>query len=305
MSEFRLDSDLMEDSLMELIRKTHGDNTEILSRVAVGGGDINEAYRLQLTDGRTAFLKVNRSRGEEFFRAEALGLAAIADTGAIGCPGVYGYGRDQSVGGAFLLMEDLESSSRCRDYWEEFAKNLALMHSADTTSYVAGGRYGFVEDNYIGATPQRNKAHGSWVDLFREERLAPQFEMCDKYFSSADRRSADRLLTRLDDLLVEPDKGALIHGDLWSGNFITGPDGKAWLIDPATYVGCAEADIAMTELFGGFSPEFYEAYREYGVMMDGYEDRVELYNLYHLLNHLNLFGSGYLGSVMRIVKRYS
>ena len=110
---------------------------------------------------------------------------------------------------------------------------------------------------------------------------------------------------RLEDYLTEPEAPSLLHGDLWGGNFVTGPDGYAWLIDPAVYVGHAEADLAMTELFGGFAPNFYASYREANPVAPGYADRRELYNLYHLLNHLNLFGGGYYGSVMRIIKRYA
>ena len=111
-------------------------------------------------------------------------------------------------------------------------------------------------------------------------------------------------MANLDRYLVEPEKPSLVHGDLWSGNFITGSDGQAWLIDPAVYVGHAEADLAMTELFGGFHPRFYAAYREVNPLQPGYEQRRDLYNLYHLLNHLNLFGRGYLSSVLRILSRY-
>ena len=113
------------------------------------------------------------------------------------------------------------------------------------------------------------------------------------------------VLDHLDEYLIEPAHPSLLHGDLWSGNFVTGPDGHAWLIDPACYVGHAEADLAMKELFGGFAPSFYDAYRELCPIAMGYSDRRELYNLYHLLNHLNLFGRGYLESVMQIVRRFS
>ena len=119
------------------------------------------------------------------------------------------------------------------------------------------------------------------------------------------RKRITRLLDRLEDFLVEPAHPFLLHGDLWSGNYITGNDGQAWLIDPAVYVGHAEADLAMTELFGGFAPAFYSAYGQVNPLQPGYEQRRDLYNLYHLLNHLNLFGGGYLSAVLRILNRYS
>ena len=142
------------------------------------------------------------------------------------------------------------------------------------------------------------------MDFFRDCRLIPQMEMAGRYFDSSHRADFRRLLDRLPDLLPEPKAPSLLHGDLWSGNFITGTDGRAWLIDPAVYVGHAEADLAMTELFGGFSDRFYAAYREVSPLDPGYRERRDLYNLYHLLNHLNLFGAGYLSSVMEIVRRY-
>lgn len=289
-------------SVEEAVRDIAGEAVTITDRRSVSGGDINRAYALTLSNGQRIFMKNNPGRGLDFFRAEALGLAAIGATNTISVPKVYGIGEDGS--GAFLCMEMLETGPKISDFWEVFAGELAAMHRADTGAFVENGRYGFSGSNFIGATPQKNITHDSWISFFREERLLPQIELAKRYFSSGDRKMIDRFLDRLDSLLVEPEAPSLIHGDLWGGNFITGPDGKAWLIDPATYVGSAEADLAMTELFGGFSGAFYEAYREQGLLQPGYRDRKDIYNLYHLLNHLNLFGSGYLSSVMSIVRRY-
>ena len=290
-------------SIEEAVCDIAGASETITDRRSVSGGDINRAYILTLSSGQRIFIKNNPGRGQDFFRAEALGLAAIEATGTISVPKVYGIGVDS--GGAFLCMEVLEAGPKVPDFWEVFAGELAAMHRADTTAFVTNGRYGFSGSNYIGSTPQKNNAHDSWITFFREERLLPQIELAKGYFSSGDRKTIDRFLDRLDSLLVEPEAPSLIHGDLWGGNFITGPDGKAWLIDPATYVGSAEADLAMTELFGGFSRAFYQAYREQGLLQPGYRDRKDIYNLYHLLNHLNLFGGGYLSSVMSIVRRYA
>ena len=129
--------------------------------------------------------------------------------------------------------------------------------------------------------------------------------MAERYFDPGTRRQCERLLDRLDSRLAEPEFPSLIHGDLWSGNAVCGPDGKAWILDPAAYVGHFEAELAMTELFGGFPTAFYEAYREVNPIDSGYRDRRDLYNLYHLLNHLNLFGGSYLSSVRQILSRYS
>lgn len=144
-----------------------------------------------------------------------------------------------------------------------------------------------------------------WITFFRERRLLPQIQMAQRYFDSGTRRKCDRLLEHLGDYLEEPAFPSLIHGDLWSGNAVCGPDGKAWILDPAVYVGHFEAELAMTELFGGYPAAFYGAYREMNLYDAGYRDRRDLYNLYHLLNHLNLFGFSYLNSVQNILNRYA
>lgn len=263
----------------------------------VSGGDINAAYRLTLQDGTRAFMKANRSVGPNFFRAEADGLEAIRATGAIRVPGVIATGQDDRFG-AFLLLEWVEPAPRRRDFWEAFGHSLAAMHRSPA------GRFGWERDNFIGATPQVNAPRDSWVAFFRDCRLAPQFKRAEHWLDAATRKRAARLLDHLEEHLVEPERPSLLHGDLWSGNFITGSDGQAWLIDPAVYVGHAEADLAMTELFGGFAPAFYAAYREANPLQPGYARRRDLYNLYHLLNHLNLFGGGYLGAVTRVLNAY-
>ena len=291
-------------SLSLFIKDYAGAAAQIVSKNYVSGGDINDAYKCTLSDGKVFFLKANRGKSSDFFHAEALGLDAILSTNTISVPSVLGYGDDPSLG-SFLAIEYLEQTPRISDFWAVFAKELADLHKADTSGLTREKKYGFSDDNYIGATPQKNTGRDSWIEFFRDVRLRPQFDRAKGYFSTSDMKNIDKFLDKLDDILVEPAKPSLIHGDLWGGNFITGPDGRAWLIDPAAYVGCAEADIAMTSLFGGFAPEFYESYREYGLLMDGYVDRVDIYNLYHLLNHLNLFGGGYLSGVIRIIRKYT
>ena len=284
-------------SLNEAIKELCGSNRVIRSQRAVFGGDINEAGVLTLDDGTLLFAKSNRTPSAlDNFRAEAEGLEAIRFTGAIGVPEVLGLGQD--AGSSFLLMEYIDAGKKVKGYWEIFAAELADMHS-----YDVGNQYGFPHDNWIGARRQINSIHESWIGFFRDCRLEPQFKAADRYFSTEDRKKISYLLDHLDQYLLEPARPSLVHGDLWSGNMITGNDGKGWLIDPAVYYGHPEADLAMTELFGGFSPIFYQAYKEYGRLEPGYEDRRDTYNLYQLLNHLNMFGGGYLGSVMRIIRR--
>ncbi|MCR5487536.1 MAG: fructosamine kinase family protein [Lachnospiraceae bacterium] len=286
----------------DAVRAACGDGITLRSARPVSGGDINGAYLLELSDGRELFLKTNRRENIGFFESEREGLLAIAETGSICVPEVISTGTSQD--GAYLLMQFVRGRQENPGYWEHFAESLAGMHRADASGLVPGGRYGFHSDNYIGAGIQINTPCDSWIVFFRDYRLKVQLDRASRYFGPKEKVKADRLLARLPELLVEPEKPALLHGDLWSGNFITGGDGWAWLIDPAAYVGHPEADIAMTELFGGFGRRFYEAYRETGLIQYGYGDRRDIYNLYHLLNHLNLFGGGYFGSCLRILERY-
>lgn len=292
-------------SLNSAITSIFGDNNRILYTSPVAGGDINEACQLELADGTCVFMKANRKDNLSFFTTEATGLKAIARIGEIGTPELLCYGTDEDRGGfSFLLMEWIQGERPISNYWETFAHQLAAMHRAPAQKFVSGGRYGFDQNNYIGARPQANMAYDSWVTFFRDCRLEPQIRSAEHYFGNGELKGIGWLLDHLGDFLVEPENPSLLHGDLWSGNVIVGNDGKAWLIDPAVYVGHAEADIAMTELFGGFPQEFYSAYREAGLLQPDYEGRRDLYNLYQLLNHLNLFGRNYLSSVRQILDKY-
>lgn len=285
-------------SLDQAIREIFGSGRTVDKKRSVPGGDINRASALTLDDGTVIFMKSNAPGFLDNYEAEVEGLEAIRKTGAIGVPAVLGLGRE--TGFSFLLLEYISGGKEIPDYWEIFAEELAAMHRKGR-----GEVYGFDRDNWIGAGKQINSTRHSWIDFFRDCRLKPQLALADRYLSPEDRKRADYLLAHLDSYLCEPEAPALIHGDLWAGNMITGNDGKGWLIDPAVYYGHPEADLAMTELFGGFSGRFYAAYREVSHLEAGYEDRRDIYNLYHLLNHLNLFGGGYLGSVLAVLRRYS
>lgn len=211
---------------------------------------------------------------------------------------------------SFLLLEYIESGRNTRDakYWQKFGHELAALHLADASAVLrqgastyTSGRFGFFENNYIGATPQINSPRSTWIDFFRECRLLPQIKMAERYFDAAFLRKCDTFLSRLENYISEPKQPSLLHGDLWGGNVMCDTDGKAWLIDPAVYVGHFEADLAMTQLFGSFPRVFYDAYSEINPIEKEYSNRREIYNLYQLLNHLNLFGAGYLGEVREII----
>lgn len=290
------------ESFAEALVGLFGNSVSITQTDRLSGGDINKAYGLTLNTGHHVFMKANSKQNVSFFKAEAAGLSAIEKTHAIGTPKILCTGTDngEDVGYSFLLLEFIKSAKPKKDYWETFARDLAAMHSADVDD-----KYGFFADNFIGATEQINTPKERWIDFFRENRLEYQFKKADSYFSASDRTKITKLLDSLEKFLVEPASPSLLHGDLWSGNVMCGADGKAMLIDPACYIGHAEADLAMTELFGGFPENFYSAYKEVRPLEPGYEERRDLYNLYHLLNHLNLFGPTYLTPVLSIIEEYN
>ncbi len=294
------------DSLQNALSQIYGNGSHITERRKQPGGDINTAELLTLSGGETVFLKSNRTGNAGFFGAEAQGLSLLRAAGAVRVPAVLAFGTDRDSGGSFLLLEHLNSPKRRSDYWEILGRDLAALHSAPVpdAAGTAPGFFGLSDDNYIGSSIQINTPCPSWIEFFRSRRLEPQLRLAWDVLSGQDRTAARRLLDRLDQYLEEPENPSVLHGDLWGGNVMPGPDGCAWFIDPAAYVGHREADLAMTELFGGFSSGFYGAYRECFPLSPEYRQRRDLYNLYHLLNHLNLFGSGYYYEVVDLIRAY-
>ena len=201
---------------------------------------------------------------------------------------------------AFLLMDYLEEGNRPQDFWEQFGRSLARLHRCTQESF------GLDHDNYIGSLPQSNRKHASWSEFFVTERLEAQLKRArdnDKFGGDVLLRM-ERLFHRMDGLFpVEPP--SLIHGDLWSGNFLCAANGAASIFDPAIYFGHREMDIGMTKLFGGFDPRFYSAYNKEWPLADDWETRVDVANLYPLLVHVNLFGGGYLSQVRSVLTRFT
>ena len=290
-------------NIREAITNTYGECAEIVSRRPVSGGEISSAYELELSNGIRVFLKLNNESKADLFRAEEEGLSAMRETKSVSVPRVIARGADEE--GAFLLMEQIETGRAGKESSERLGRELALMHMADSSKLVPGAKYGFTSDNYIGEIAQINTPKEKWSDFFAECRLLPQIELASHHFSREDIKKFDTLLAKMDEYLPEPERASLLHGDLWSGNYLVDTGGKPWLIDPAAYVGHAEADIAMTELFGGFDEHFYGAYRETAGIDKGYAERRDLYNLYNLINHLNHFGIAYLGAVINTLKKYT
>ena len=269
----------------------------------VGGGCIANATRIEASDARY-FLKWSGGDAGQTFEAEAAGLRALREAPSpLLVPEVLAaWNADDAAPGA-LLMEWVEPGRTDAGFWERFGEALAALHRTTSTD----GRYGFERDNFIGRTPQPNAWRSAWPDFFRSQRLEPQIALArarDRWRERWD-APAEQLLDRLPEWLPESPPASLLHGDLWSGNFLPASDGRAALIDPATYFGHRETDLALTELFGGFDRRFYDAYRAAWPLESGYTERREVYNLYHLLNHLNLFGAGYAGQVERTLNRFA
>ncbi len=259
----------------------------------VGGGCIHQALRIYAESGESFFLKQKPGKYKDIFLREADGLRALRIEGGPIIPRVYIAGED------YLLLEDLRPAAERKDFWLLYGQQLGRLHLEQKP------RFGFDQDNYIGANPQLN----GWMDdgytFFRDQRLRPQIRWAESngLLDSKDLHRLDDLVLRLSDL-IPAQPASLLHGDLWSGNLITDREGNPALIDPAVYYGWAEADLAMTDLFGRYPDAFYQAYREINSLEDGFRGRFPLYNLYHLLNHLNLFGRGYLSRVREVINRY-
>lgn len=290
-------------SLDEAVKMIYGDGISVLSRRPVLGGDINRAYALTLSDESVIFMKANSRQKLGIFDGEAESLDFIRQTGVIRSPEVLAIGVDGDI--SFLLLEYIPSGRATKASFEELGGQLAQMHRAETSAFVKGGSFGALHDHLLGSGIQDNTPSDNWIEFFAERRLRPQFEKADHFFDRSVRKQIRSFLDRLDRYLTEPDHPSLLHGDLWAGNYMVDEQGHPWLIDPAAYVGHAEADLAMTELFGGFDRSFYEAYQSAAGLDSGYRDRRDIYNLYHLVKHLNLFGTSYLPSVLSILRKYN
>lgn len=255
--------------------------------IPVSGGSINQSYRVNL-GANTLFIKLHQPQSMPMFEAEVEGLRALHDTGAIRVPKVYAYGHDSCH--SWLVMEYIQLSSHNSVSEKIFAQQLAKMHRCEDESF------GWFRNNTIGSTVQINTANTDWIDFYREQRLGYQLKLAkNNGFSSGLQAKGERLLADLDVFFIGYEaQASLLHGDLWSGNHAVDTHGEPVIFDPAVYYGDREADIAMTELFGGLSRDFYTAYDEAYPLAVGYQVRKNLYNLYHILNHANLFTGSYV-----------
>jgi len=286
---------------LEGLLESLGDASPIQSARPVGGGCINNGMRLQ-TQNETYFLKWNSDSLPGMFPAEAYGLSLLAQTHTVRVPAVLGLDDAPFQRPAFILLEWLDGPQPDQ---AALGEQVAEMHRLGFSPRTPPA-YGLDQDNYIGSTPQRNGWEEDWITFYCERRLRPQAELARRNgrLPTGRRQRLELLMERLDRWLGGVERRpSLLHGDLWGGNVIAGPRGGA-LIDPAVYYGDREADLAFTELFGGFSSRFYQAYQAVWPLEPGYRERRDLYNLYHLLNHLNLFGESYGGEVDSVLRWY-
>jgi fructosamine-3-kinase len=258
---------------------------KIVDAAGVGGGCIADARRVRLASGRTVFVKQAAALPDDAFAAEAAGLRALAACGELRIPQVV------AVDPKALVLEWVDTARPGSGFMARFGRAFAALHR------ITGDAYGFDCDNYLGRTPQPNPSRGGdWSSYFFEERIAYQLRLAERhgYADDALRRAVAELENRIDDLLAGSEEPpTLLHGDLWGGNYLADAQQRPVLIDPAVYYGHREADLAMTRLFGGFTHEFYAAYEEAFPLSPGERRRRPLYESWHLLNHLNLFGSSY------------
>lgn len=264
--------------------------------VPVLGGS-QGAWRATLDDGAVVFVKVGAPDDMARFKAEARGLAAIERTGTIRVPQVFLTGGEGPR--TFLVLEHFDLVPGDAQAFARLGQAVAVLHRAGANDF------GFERDNFIGATPQENAPSAAWPDFFRDRRLVPQLRRAEAgatagMWLEGGYRLADAIAGFFPGYAPAP---SLLHGDLWSGNAGFLADGTPVLYDPAVYYGDREADIAMSELFGGFAPEFRAAYREAWPLDPGYAVRRDLYNLYHVLNHVNLFGVGYVAQAQGLIRR--
>ena len=242
---------------------------------------------------KTLFLKTGSEQSGDIFTAEAAGLAEIAATGTLPVPAVVAV--ETGNNHALLALQWLDLEQATPDIERELGRCLAEMHRASNE------QYGWHRDNNIGLTPQSNKQSRDWVAFYRDQRLQPQLELAVRNgFAGELQQKGGRLLETLDGFFDRDPEPSLLHGDLWGGNWSVN-DRRPVIYDPAVYYGDRETDLAMTRLFGGFGRSFYEAYEEAWPLPRGHERRVALYQVYHVLNHLNLFGGGYLGRAIALI----
>ena len=270
-------------------------NTTIKEIQTIGGGCINQTYKLKTSRG-TFFCKTNSaSKFPQLFEKEKQGLEFLADQQIIHVPNVINYSNidDQQI----LVLEWIEEGHKTNQFWKTFGQQLAALHQ------ITNEKFGLEQDNYMGSVIQLNATYLNWIDFFIEQRLQPLIKLCQHYFTSRHSSHFELLYKRLPGIF-DNEKPSLLHGDLWSGNFMCDDTGVPVLIDPAVYFGHRSVDLGMTTLFGGFHSLFYESYHYHFTLPSNYKEQWKVCNLYPLLIHLHLFGSSYLSQIEQTLEEF-
>jgi len=289
-------SGLVDDALTDAL----GNNARVAEIRSLGGNQRQTHWRLALSDGSHLFAKVsalaNTPAGADVFAAEADGLEALGRCEAFAVPRVVA--QSQDAGHAVLLLEHLKLCRPDSRAGAALGEALAQLHA------IRGGDFGWSRDNYIGASPQANEAQAHWPIFFARNRLAPQFATAAANgYRGPLQEQGERICDKIGAFFLDyRPQASLVHGDLWNGNVGVLDSGMPAIFDPAVHFADREVDVAMSELFGGFPDSFYLTYRRAAPLDPGYELRKPLYNLYHILNHLNLFGASYLGQAERMAR---
>lgn len=287
-----------QENVSNFLEEKLGVPIEIISSSVVGGGSINLCYHLETQEG-PFLVKINdANRYPLMFEKEAMGLEVLAKAGEIPVPEVIGFGENQKD--AFLLLKFIRSAGQNADFWNDFGYRLAALHKHSQP------KFGLSHDNYIGSLYQSNREHDSWEGFFIEERLQPLISMAFDHgeIDKQDVKAFDLFEKKLPEIFPK-ESPALVHGDLWSGNYMVNESGNAVIIDPAVYYGHREMDLGMSQLFGGFHPRFYDAYNDAYSLQPGWQKRLDYCNLYPLLVHVNLFGRSYLGQIRSVLRQFS
>lgn len=271
-------------------------NEKVTSNSFVGGGSIADSQKIRTSSGKEYFVKSYSQSKSNILKNEVNGLIEIQKSKSIKTPQIIYY--DDNI----LILEFIKSGRKNKNFSELFGIQLTEMHR------LKSDKFGFYENNYIGSNHQINlPLYSNWTDFYWENRLLYQFKLAEKHgYVNSDFRKLFNQFESVYRNIIEgtEEEPSLIHGDLWGGNYLVDESGNPVLIDPAVYYGHREAELGMTILFGGFDSDFYSAYNEAYPLFDGWKERLDIYKLYHVMNHLNLFGSGYLNQTLSIIKSY-
>lgn len=268
---------------------------QLVNYTCLAGGDINDVFKLNCANNNFVVKLNSSTKFPDMFKEEAFALNALADTETFQIPKVIAEGTIDTY--AYLVLEYIAQGRETTIFWEEFALNLAQLHNCTSK------KFGWASNNYIGSLLQHNSYCSSSTEFYITQRLQPQLKLAkNKGYKFKD---ISVFLKNLESCIPDNEVPALIHGDLWSGNFMVNTKGQPVLIDPAIGYASREMDIAMMNLFGGFPERVFQAYQEAYPLLENWQNRVELYQLYYLLVHLNIFGKSYFDSVQRIIKKHT